>query len=201
MRRTLVLVMIGVFAGLTVMQLAAASRYVNLVFEAEQVGKLSGKAFKVMKQVEDASGKVSEKKVLAIPKLPAGTKVPKDEVSYTLRIPQDGAYYLWARVFWSTGCGNSFFLRVEEAGAGEWILGGDATYDAMHWICLTDGGDNSSRPRPLRLKKGMATLVLGARESGTRVDQFLLTTDRAKQPASIYKATKDLLVIKDNTAK
>ncbi len=172
----------------------AAPQFRTLIFEAEDVQKLSGKTFKVMKCIEDPSGKVSGKKVLAVPKLQPGEKVVKDEVTYRVRIPETGTYYFWARTFWSSGCGNSFYLKVEGYNAGEWVIGGDGTYDSLHWVCLSDGGDNN-RPRPLQLKKGVVTFTLGAKESGARADQFLLTTDRQKEPQDIYHPTPDLLVI------
>lgn len=173
---------------------AAPKKYINLVFEAEQVQKLSGVMFQVIPMKNDASGEVSGKSVLAIPKLKPEEKVKTDEVTYKVRIPENGTYYFWARTHWTTGCGNSFFLKVQGYGSAKWVIGGDGTYNTMHWLCLSDG-NNSSHPRPLMLKKGEVTFTLGAREGGTAVDQFLLTTDDKKRPAGIYPATKDLLVM------
>jgi len=42
---------------------------------------------------------------------------------------------------------------------------------------------------------GINAFTLGAKESGARVDQMLLTTDRQKEPQDIYRPTPDLLVI------
>ncbi|MHB9025352.1 MAG: hypothetical protein ACYC7E_14480 [Armatimonadota bacterium] len=174
--------------------LAAPQRYITIVFEAEQATGLAKTIFVVEKVTQDASGKISGNKVLAIPKTPQGTKIPRDEVTYKVKIPATGTYYLWTRTFWTTGCGNSVFMKVEGYDSGKWIIGGDGSYDFMHWVCLSDG-DNSSNPRPLKLKQGTVTFTLGAREGGVRIDQFLLTTDRKKRPADIYTPTKDALVL------
>lgn len=170
--------------------LLAAPKYKTVVWEGETVKALSGKAFKVKTYKEDPKGNdVSGQKVLAIPKVPAGEKVAADEVTYKVNIPETGVYYLWARCLWSTGCGNSFAFKVE-GNKGEYILGGDATYDTLEWKSLSDDG---GRPRPLRLQKGTITFTLGSKESGTMVDEFMLTTDAKKQPAGAYAPTKNAL--------
>lgn len=186
-RRGLQTVLMAIPALLVCGMLLAAPKYKTVIWEGEAVKAVSGKAFKVMNYKQDPQGKVSGEKVLAIPKLPAGEKVAEDEVTYKVNIPQTGVYYLWARCYWSTGCGNSFFYKVE-GNKYAYVLGGDATYDSLHWISLSDDG---GRPRPLRLEKGTVTFTLGAKESGARVDQFLLTTDAKKQPAGVYAPTKD----------
>ncbi|HOF90003.1 MAG TPA: hypothetical protein PLZ36_18150 [Armatimonadota bacterium] len=171
-----------------------AAPYTKIIWEGEDVAKLPGKVFSVKKKVEDPSGKVSGNKVLAVPKLDPGEKVVREDIVYTVKVPADGRYYLWARTFWTTGCGNSFFVKVQGYDSGEWIIGGDGTYNILHWVCLSDTGDNKSRPRPLILKKGTVAITFGSRESGTMLDQVVLTTDPGFQPAGIYKATANALV-------
>lgn len=182
-----IIIMVALFLLMTSTQ--SFAKDTRWVWEAEDGRIATGKAFVVKPYVKDPTGPVSGKKVMAIEKLPQGQKVAKDEVTYQVTIPENGVYYLWARVLWSTGCGNSFLFKSQGI-TGEWVLGGDGTYDAMHWICLSDG----NRPRALQLKKGKITFTLGAKESGTRADQFLLTTDRRYVPQGIYKATANLLV-------
>ena len=173
--------------------LFAAPRYLTLCWEAEDAQNVSGKAWKSQKFTDDPSGKVSGKRVLSVPHYTPGEHPPKDEVIYKVKVPQDGIYYLWARTYWVNGCGNSFFMQIEGYDSGDWIIGGDGTYNSMHWVCLNDGGNNSGNPRPLQLKKGTVTFTVGAKESATKIDQFLLTTDRKLTPANIYKPTADLL--------
>jgi hypothetical protein len=184
--------LIVVLAGLAifiVMGQLTAAKYVTLVFEAEDVQNLSGKEWFVKKRAEDTSGKVSGNKVLAVRRCPPGEKPKLDEVVYKVNIPQAGIYYLWARTFWANGCGNSFLFNMDEE-KGKSIIGGDATYNSMHWVCWKDNAD----PRPLKLKKGEVTFIMGSKESATEIDQFLLTTDPEMYPANIYKPTPNLLV-------
>jgi hypothetical protein len=169
---------------------------VSLFWEAENT-TVTGKdmGFYIATRKEVAGGKVSGGKVLATPKLDPGEKITDpDAVTYQVKIPQDGTYYLWGRCIWSTGCGNTFNIRVEGSTSGQWILGGDSTYDVLHWICLSDGGDNADSPRPLALKAGTVTITLGQRESATQVDEFMLSTDAKKRPAGDYLPTADALV-------
>jgi hypothetical protein len=48
--------------------------------------------------------------------------------------------------------------------------------------------------KPLRLKKGVAAITLVAIESGIKVDQLILTTDKEFKPAGIYKVTPNAVV-------
>ncbi len=195
-----VLTVLGVLCAAA---LWAAPRYLYLCFEGEDghVTPFSPKAkvFYVKKYSEDASGRVSGKKVLAVPKSVPGLfgpeeqdkKPPPEEVTYKVRVPESGKYCLWMRTLWTSGCGNSFGIKVEGQ-SGKYVIGGDATYDTQHWLCLNDG--DTSKPLPMTLAKGVVTITLIAKESGTMVDQFLLTTDSKVTPANVYKPTPDLLV-------
>jgi hypothetical protein len=168
--------------------LAAVPR--QLVWEGEQVSPkaLSGKALKIMTLRNDPAGKPSSGKVIGVEKVPRGQKVVPDAVAYRVKIPVKGTYYLWSRVSWSTGCGNSFYINVSGV-KGDWIIGGDGTYDSMHWVCISDG----NHPKGFALTPGVVTFTLRSRESGTMLDEFLLTTDRTTIPGGIYKPTAGVL--------
>ena len=179
---------------------AAPAKYLSLCWLAEDARGITGKVFRLKKYAEDSSTAVAGWKygkhhVLEIPKIPKGEKVKPDEVFYRVRIPETGTYYFWGRTLWSTGCDHSFTLKMEGF-RGEWVLGGDATYDALHWVCISDSGD-SSKVRPLHLTKGVMKIALVTRQAGVMADEFMLTTDPKCQPAGVYKPTKDLLVVKD----
>ena len=200
MRRLMILACVGILALAVLCSatrlFAAPVKYLTLCWEAEDARGITGKVFRVKKLPEDPSGMVSGKKVLEIPRVPKGEKVKPDSVYYKVNIPATGTYYFWARTLWSTGCGNTFTLKL--AGfPGDWVIGKDASYDFLHWVCLTDTGDDKSKVRPLHLKKGVLKITLATREAGVMADQFVLTNDPQFQPAGIYKATKDLLVLKD----
>jgi hypothetical protein len=155
---------------------------------ANYSGKLSGKAFQVMKLTRDPQGKVSGNKVMGIPPLKKGEKIAADNVNYQVNIPATGSYYLWARVRWTSGCGNRFYIAA--TGTRSALLGGDATYDALHWIVWNDAG----KPKKLSLRKGVVTFTLSAKESGTMVNQFLLTNDPKYRPADVYTPTAGFVI-------
>ena len=176
-----------------------AGKYVTLCFEAEDAQGVTGKVWSVAKKATDKFHmEVSGKKVLAVPFYEQGEKPPRNEATYTVKVPTAGVYYLWARTIWANGCGNSFYIKVQGYDSGDWIIGGDGTYDHVHWICLTDGGNNNDKPRPLALKQGQVTFTVGSKESATMLDQFVLTNDRKYTPANAEKPTPDTLV-KDET--
>jgi hypothetical protein len=195
MTRMIITTVLAVVAIAGATALFAAGKYTILCFEAENGQGGSGKVWAPKKYVQDPKGNAaSGKKVLAVPHYPAGEKPVRDEVTYKVKIDQPGAYYLWANTLWRNGCGNSFYVKVEGYKSGDWIIGGDGTYDVLHWVCLTDGGKNGGNPRPLMLKKGTVTITIGAKESATAVDQFVLTTDKKYLPVNTVKPTPNILV-------
>lgn len=173
--------------ALTLLLAASALFAANYVWEGEAAGAFTGTAFAPKKYTRDPAGNVSGKKVLAIKKVPQGEKVPAGTASYRIKLPADGTYYLWGRVLWSTGCGNSIWITAP--GVNKYVLGGDGTYDSMHWLRLNDSG----KPKALKLKKGVNTITLTAKESGVMLDQFLLTTDIGTIPGGTYAPTPNLL--------
>ncbi|MEI6518628.1 MAG: hypothetical protein WCO98_01070 [bacterium] len=180
----------AIMLGLTATVFAANTR---VVWEAE-TGKIeNGNSFRVEKYKKDPSGKVSgttEKNVLAIAKLPAGQKIKPDSASYNINIPEDGVYYLHVRALWSTGCGNSVGIKVSGYEGANWKVT-SSTYDTLHWMAVQE---SVGVLKPLRLKKGVSTITLVALESGIKVDQLILTTDKEFKPAGIYKVTPDAVV-------
>jgi len=192
-------ILVAGFALIMANQLLAA-KYCNLVWEAEDVQKLSGKAFRVEKYPVDPTGEVSGKQVLGLPKVAPGQTVAKDEVTYKVKIPETGTYFLWGRTYWATGCANSVTVNML---GNDWVLGKDGTYDCLHWVCLSDGGDNKSRPRPLRLKQGVLVITLKTRQhqGGIKIDEFMLTNDKGKEVQGSYKPTMPSVLVKDAPAK
>ena len=87
-----------------------------------------------------------------------------------------GTYYIWARTFWANGCGNS--IGVSTNGGSTAILGEDGTYDKWHWV----GGNTR-----VKLKAGQNKFVIKNRETGVRVDQIFLCTDKNYTPTGIRK--------------
>lgn len=165
--------------------------YKGVVWEAETAqGILQQRlAFEIAKKVvpknNDGTGGVSGNRWLSIARKESDQeKIIPDTARYSINIPASGTYYLWARTYWDSGCGNSFFVNIDgvnKSSDDAFILGGDATYDGLHWVCLMVGKDM----RPLQLGAGMVNINLKVREAGTAVDQFLLTQDKGFIPDDI----------------
>lgn len=89
-------------------------------------------------------------------------------------------YYLWARVWWLDGCGNSLGMSIN--GEKEFTFGQDATYKQWHWVRAP------LRLSQLDLNAGKHTLRLSNREDGVAVDQILITRNKRYVPVGIEKA-------------
>jgi len=178
-----------------------AAKYQTLVWEAEDVQHLSGKAFKVEDYPSDPAGEVSGKKVLAVPKVPSWQKIAVDEVTYEVKIPETGTYYLWMRAFWHTDdCAPMLGVKVQGYEKHELRIGGDTTFDCLHWVdlCAADG----THRRPIRLKQGMVAITLNTHyQSGFKLDEFLLTNDKDREVQGAYKPTVPSVLVKDEPAK
>ena len=95
---------------------------------------------------------------------------PVDDGNITVKgwAPLDATFYLWARCKWYDGCGNSFFLFVDdmhpETPAS---IGNDGLYSRWHWV---------QARKTYKLSKGWHTFRFQNREDGARLDEFLITT-------------------------
>ena len=91
------------------------------------------------------------------------TAIPQDEgkgtgkAVYTVDIPVDGFYLLYARVYWLDGCSNSLLLEV---GKSRMLLASDI-FGRWHTL---------ETKEPIRLGRGPATLTLHNVEDGVRCD-------------------------------
>lgn len=100
------------------------------------------------------------------------------EAHYPLLVPRTGSYRLWARMWFTDKCGDSYFARFDDgpkrlmdhpyvnAPRSEW----------RQWIWLADYLE------PVHLEAGMHTLHIQVREDGIRIDQFCLLRDGATAP-------------------
>ncbi|HOF88288.1 MAG TPA: hypothetical protein PLZ36_09340, partial [Armatimonadota bacterium] len=181
----------------------AASPKDAVIWEAEQVSSVSTDGFIVEHIAWDPAGKISGGRALSYPTHLTGQPSPPGKVTYRLRIPRDGTYFLWARTRWTMtsdpatdrGIFNNTItvgLR-DEAGvpAGRetqkrWLLGGDTTYNVFHWIRLHD---DAGHPQRLALRKGFITFYFEARQTGIKIDQCLLTTAPAYRPSGCLLPT------------
>lgn len=146
----------------------------RIVWEAEAGLVLHGMAV-----VEDAAA--AEGRCVVHPPPQPVVRSP-GSVTWLLRVPRAGRYYLWARVLAPDGESNSFDLAVE--GDTDEILPATAWHlrpgDAWNWQAWTRGGQRGASP--LDLPAGLVWIQIRSRESGTKIDRLALTTDPDERP-------------------
>ena len=106
-------------------------------------------------------------------------KLEKGWARYTVDVPEDGAYTLWARVWWEGECSNSFLVQIDES--APFLLGENATYKTWHWVKYPV----ARMTPPIGLTRGRHTLVFKNREDGVRLDQIVLSPNRRYVPVDI----------------
>jgi len=101
------------------------------------------------------------------------------EAVYPIDIKSDGEYVIWGRVFWKDGCGNSFYLGIDEYHFNDigdniynYVLGHQSTYGKWMWV----------KGNKFHLTKGRHTLKVKNREDGVKLDKLLLTNDHEVIP-------------------
>ncbi len=98
----------------------------------------------------------------------AGEPLPEDGTSggcatWTVTVPAEGDYTLWAHVQWLDEKGNSFFSSVDDQ--AETVLGNAGEIGPWIWV-----------PGPMfRLSAGTHTVKIRAREHGSRISAIRLT--------------------------
>ncbi|MCL1919812.1 MAG: hypothetical protein FWG50_01850 [Kiritimatiellaeota bacterium] len=108
-------------------------------------------------------------------------KVVTGKAAYTVEVPADADYTLWARANWDDECGNSFTVVIDDQPG--FIFGEDATYKVWHWVKYPV----SRTAKPIRLLKGKHTITFHNREDGVAIDQILLSADKRFVPVDIEK--------------
>jgi hypothetical protein len=84
---------------------------------------------------------------------------------YNTNVDNDGKYQLWARLWASNACGNSYVVSMDQSNNS--LVGNTDFMHAWHWV----------KGPSFQLTKGSHKLFLWNEEFGTRIDRFLLTTD------------------------
>lgn len=160
---------------------ASAASAAKIVVEAENYSKIVPSMAKETSQVASGNGYIH------VPlQRPHGTTegAPGDTgyALYKVKITQAGAYNFWGRAHWYDGCGNSFFLKVDDKPAV--VFGNDGTYQRWHWV----------KGLRLSLSAGIHTIKIQNREDGAKLDQFMLTTNSRYVPVRAEKQTPEYIV-------
>lgn len=117
---------------------------------------------------------------------------PSDDgnARFKIKIPSSGTYYLYARCNWYDGCGNSFYVKVDDGAAK--TFGQDASYGKWLWRPMV----SRTKPNPFRyqLSAGEHIIRFQNREDGAKLDQFLLTTNSRYTPVGKETRTAQYIV-------
>jgi hypothetical protein len=91
-------------------------------------------------------------------------------VLFKVNIPESGNYAVWLRMWCTDGCGNSYFVVVDDK-PPQTVA--ESTYKTWKWKKAT---------QPYALTKGVHNIKVQNREDGTRCDQILITNDLRWMP-------------------
>jgi len=100
---------------------------------------------------------------------------------YKIKVPSAGTYQLWARVNWFDGCGNSFFIIMDDK-PSTYVT--DATYGRWHWV----------KGVKYTLTAGTHTIRFQNREDGAKLDQFMLINNTRYVPTRAEVHTTQYII-------
>ena len=160
----------------------AAPAATTLVFEGESYTWLKASMRKVSDSAA-AKGAYMEIPLQRPHAVEEGKPFDDGSVTFKINVPQAGRYQLWARAWWYDGCGNSFFVMVDDLSAAKAKSLNDSTYQKWHWV----------RGHKYNLSAGYHLIRFQNREDGARLDQFLLTTSSRFVPTRKMTETRQYL--------
>lgn len=179
---------IAFFAALTIPAAIIAAPAARVCVEAESATDIEEPCYKVTSDavpsgtefIKGASGET----YLEIPEGRGNPpKVTNGKATIAVEVPKDGAYMLWARVWWEGECSNSFSVKIDDN--APILFGEDGTFKAWHWVKFPV----ARTAKPIQLAKGPHTIVFMNREDGVRIDQVVLCADRRWVPVDIEQVT------------
>jgi hypothetical protein len=103
-------------------------------------------------------------------------------VSWRLRVPVAGRYWLWGRVLAPDGKHDSLSLAVEDADGGSILEGPWHLPRSAEWAWRAATIGVARGPTPLDLPAGEVRITVLPREVGTRLDALWITTDATARP-------------------
>ncbi len=160
---------------------ASSATAAKIVIEAEHYRTISPSMAKATSQV--ASGSAYIHIPLKRPHATTeGGASDTGNTQYKINVPQAGSYVFWGRAHWYDGCGNSFFLKIDDKPSI--VFGNDGTYRRWHWV----------KGVRVTLTAGPHTIRIQNREDGAKLDQFMLTTNRRYVPVRPEKETKQYII-------
>jgi len=102
--------------------------------------------------------------------------------TYSINFPYTGNYIIWFRVVFTDGGTDSIYITVD--GGSEDIFGGSGivVYSPNWQWLVVNGGNGVTIPRIFNVTAGTHTLMFRGRETGTKLDKFIVTNDMNYDP-------------------
>ena len=116
-------------------------------------------------------------------------------VTFDVNIPVSGVYSIWSRVLSPDDSRDSFYVSVDGGSEDIYDTAEGTRTNAWQWTVVNGrGGTNFTtalaiNPRTFRLGAGLHSIVFRARESGTGLDQILVTNDPDYVPNVVFSTT------------
>ena len=103
-----------------------------------------------------------------------GEGLPTDSCKFGFTISEEGDYLIGGRLFAANGSSNSFFFSLDGTEEFQWSVPSWA-FNNWTWLMPREG-------KRWHLKQGKHTITMRTRESGTRLEQIVVTNDLRPQP-------------------
>jgi hypothetical protein len=100
--------------------------------------------------------------------------LPTSSCRFEFAINEEGDYLIWGRLFAANGGSNSFFFALDGTEEFQWSVPAWA-FNNWTWLMPREG-------KRWHLKQGKHAITLRTRESGTRLEQIVVTNDLRPQP-------------------
>ncbi|PYJ83033.1 MAG: hypothetical protein DME22_16740 [Verrucomicrobia bacterium] len=116
-------------------------------------------------------------------------------VAFDVNIPVSGVYSIWSRVLSPDDSRDSLYVSVDGGSEDIYDTAEGTKTNAWQWTVVNGrGGTNFTtalavNPRTFGLSAGLHRIVFRARESGTGLDQILLTNDPDYVPNVVFSIT------------
>ena len=116
-------------------------------------------------------------------------------VTFDVNIPVSGVYSIWSRVLSPDDSRDSFYVSVDGGSEDIYDTAEGTRTNAWQWTVVNGrGGTNFTtalaiNPRTFRLGAGLHSIVFRGQESGTGLDQILLTNDPDYVPNVVFSTT------------
>lgn len=118
----------------------------------------------------------------------ATSSLDSGSATYAVDIPSTGNYVIWCRVLSPDGGADSLYVSVDGGAEAVYGTAQNRWTNAWQWTVVNDQGIGGAT-RTFQLAAGRHNIVFRGRETGTALDQILVTNDPNYVPDVIFTIT------------